>query len=126
MDERGFETALERMYSQAPALGDADVFTRRVERKLNRDWRWRTLGLGFAGIVGGAIAATQAVHSGLGVRVQEVSAASTQAVDSLYHQASSQADFLVQAGSSMNLFWVVSGVLIIAAVVGASRAFDQV
>jgi hypothetical protein len=126
MDERGFETSLERMFGNAPALADADAFTRRVEGKLNRDWRWRTLGLGIAGVVGGAIAATQAVGSGLGVRVQEVSAASTQAVGSLYHQASTQADVLVQAGSGMSMFWLVSGVLIIAAIAGASRALDQV
>ncbi len=126
MDERGFETALERAFGSAPMLADADAFTRRVEGKLNRDWRWRTLGLGVAGIVGGVVAVTQAVHAGLGVRVQEVSAASTQAVDSLYHRASSQADIFLQAGSGMSMFWLVSGVLIIAAIAGASRALDQV
>jgi hypothetical protein len=126
MDERGFEAGLERMFAQAPALTDADAFTRRVEGKLNRDWRWRTLGLGSAGVVGGVIAATQALHSGMGIKLQEASANSAKAADDLYNQAFTQAGALLQAGSGVSLFWMASGLLIIAAVVGATRALDQV
>ena len=125
-DERGFEAGLERLFAQAPALGDADGFTRRVERKLNRDWRWRTLGLGAAGVVGGAIAVTQSLHSGLPIKVQHASASSAHAAESFYNQGVSFSDMLLQAGSGVNLFWIVSGCLIVAAVVGATRALDQV
>jgi hypothetical protein len=125
MDDRGFEAGLERMFAQPPALSD-DGFTRRVERRLNRDWRWRTLGLGAAGTVGGVIAVTQSLHSGLNLKVAEASASSARAATDLYRDVFSQADGLLQAGSGANLFWVVSGLLIIAAVVGATRALDQV
>lgn len=126
MDERGFEAGLERMFAQAPALADSDGFTRRVERRLNRDWRWRTLGLGAAGVIGGAIAVTQSLHSGLGIKVQQASASSAHAAQSFYNDSLNFSDMLVQAGSGANLFWIVSGCLIIAAVVGATRALDQV
>jgi hypothetical protein len=122
MDERGFEAGLERMFSQPPAMADADAFTRKVEHRLNRDWRWRTLGIGAAGVIGGAIAATQALHSGLGLKVKEASASSSLAVDDIYHQA----EMLFQTGSGIGLFWIVSGLLIVAAIVGATRALEQV
>ncbi len=126
MDERGFEAGLERMFAQTPALADSDGFTRRVQRRLNRDWRWRTLGLGAAGVIGGAIAVTQSLNSGIGIKVQEASAASSHAAQNFYNQGVSLSDMLLQAGSGANLFWIVSGCLIIAAVVGATRALDQV
>ena len=126
MDDRGFEAGLERMFAQAPVLADSDAFTRRVEGKLNRDWRWRTLGLGAAGVVGGVIAVSQSLGSGIGLQVKEASANSAQVVDDFYHRAFHQMDALIQASSSANMFWVVSGCLIIAAVVGATRALDQV
>ena len=126
MDERGFEAGLERMFAQAPALADSDGFTRRVERRLNRDWRWRTLGLGAAGVIGGAIAVTQSLHSGLGIKVQQASVSSAHAAQSFYNDSLNFSDMLIQAGSGANLFWIVSGCLIVAAIIGATRALDQV
>jgi hypothetical protein len=126
MDERGFEAGLERLFAEAPSLADSDAFNRRVERKLNRDWRWRTLGLGAAGVVGGAIAVTESLHSGLGIKVQQASASSAHTAQTFLSQDFDFSDLLMQAGSGANLFWIVSGCLIIAAVVGATRALDQV
>lgn len=125
MVEREFEAGLERMFAQSPAFGDADAFTRRVETRLNRDWRLRTFGLGTAGVVGGVVAASQTIGAGLFGRVQHLSASSASAADSLYHEALDQAGVLTQAGSGAGIFWIVSGLMILTAIVGATRALDE-
>ena len=122
---RDFEVGLERLFGQAPGLADAETFAGRVESRLDRSWRVRTLGLGAAGVVGGVIAASQALGSGVGLRLEHATTASAHRVDSLYHQGFVQAQAFLQASPGLSLFWVASGLLILAAVVGATRAFDE-
>jgi hypothetical protein len=121
-----FERGLERLFAQTPAVEDAEGFTRRVEARLSRTWRLRTLGVGFAGMAGGVVAIRQLVGSGMGLRAQEVTSRSAHAVDSLYDQAWRQVESLTQATPSAGLFWIVSGLVILAAIVGATRVLDEV
>jgi hypothetical protein len=125
MVEREFEAGLERMFGQSPTFADADAFTRKVETRLNRDWRLRTFGLGAAGVIGGVVAATQTIGAGLFGRLQHFSVSSASAADNLYHDALERAGVLTQAGSGVSIFWIVSGLMILTAVVGATRAFDE-
>jgi hypothetical protein len=124
--DRDFERTLERLYCQTPALGGADAFVGGVEARLARNWRLRTFGIGAAGIVGGVIAASQIIGSGLALRVEHASTQSARAVDTLYHGASVGMDALSQISPSAGLFWVVSGLMILAAVIGATRVLDEV
>jgi hypothetical protein len=121
-----FERSLERMFAQAPALPDGEVFAQRVQKRLARSWTVRTLAIGFAGVVGGAIAASQILGAGLAVQVREASAHSAQIVDAAYRQTWSNLDALSQVTPSAALFWAVSGLMILAAVVGATRVLDEV
>ncbi len=128
MAERDFEFDLERMFAQAPACPDPDGFARKVEAKMSRDWRVRTLGIGAAGVIGGVIAFTQSVGAGLGGRIQNFSAntASTAlAADGAYDHFWTQFASVLNA-PGVGMFWVTSAVLVVAAVVGVTRAFDQV
>jgi hypothetical protein len=127
MAERDFETELERMFGQAPSYPDAAQFARRVETRLDRSWRWRTVGLGAAGIVGGLVAASQTLGAGLGLRLEQASTSSTRVADSLYRDFGAQLDMLGDVGSGMGLFWMVSGMMILAAVVIAgTKAFENI
>jgi hypothetical protein len=121
-----FERNLERMFAEPPAFSDADAFAGRVKARLARNWRIRTLGIGAAGVAGGVVAASQIVGSGLAIQLQQASARSAQAADAMYRQTSSGVDALVHVTPSAGLFWVVSGLLILAAVVGATRVLDEV
>jgi hypothetical protein len=132
MDEQGadsrnpeFERQLERLFAQAPALPDPDAFAGRVQARLASNWRMRTAGIAVAGVVGGVIAASQIIGSGLAVQVQHASTQSVRAADVVYHQASSGFELLSQVTPSAGLFWVVSGLMILAAVIGATRVLDE-
>jgi hypothetical protein len=125
MVEREFETALERMFAQGAPMSDTVAFTQRVEARLNRNWRWRTLAIGFAGAVGGGIALTQSIGSGFTGRVQAAGTASANAFDTMYHQVSGGGSALLQMGSGIGMFWIASGLMILAAIVGASKALDE-
>src|SRR5688500_4317678 len=74
MADLDFETRLERMFAQPPALADADAFARRVESKLDRSWMVRRWAIGAAGLVGGVVATGQVLSTNLTERMQGISA----------------------------------------------------
>jgi hypothetical protein len=121
-----FERALERLFAEPPAFRDADAFAAKVQARLARNWRIRTLGIGAAGVAGGVVAASQIVGSGLAIQLQHASARSAQAADAVYRQTWSGLDALSHITPSAGLFWVVSGLMILAAVIGATRVLDEV
>jgi hypothetical protein len=121
-----FERALERMFAEPPELNDSDAFAGKVQARLALGWRIRTLSIGAAGVAGGVVAASQLIGSGLAIQLQHASARSAQAADAVYRQTSSGLDALAHVTPSAGLFWVVSGLMILAAVVGATRVLDEV
>ncbi|MEO8812702.1 MAG: hypothetical protein ABI376_07305 [Caulobacteraceae bacterium] len=63
MADRTFEMELDRMFGEAPAMADADVFTSRVLGRLDRGWNLRQLLIGGLGLAGGVIGGAQIVGS---------------------------------------------------------------
>ncbi len=59
-----FEFRLGRMFAEAPALPDAELFRLRVLEKLDRGWTARRLLIGVMGAAGGLVGAVQLVGSG--------------------------------------------------------------
>ena len=127
MVEREFEAGLERLFNQPPAFDDNDAFARRVTTRLDSSWRMRAMAITVAGVVGGVIAVSQTVGSGLGLRVREAEADTTRTIDSLYQQAVSQAPLFDIAGLDVgaNLFWMASALLILVAGAASTRLFDE-
>jgi hypothetical protein len=76
MAERNFEVELGRMFAEAPALQDADLFALRVDERLNRGWTFRRLLIGGLGVVGGVIGGVQLLGGGL---VERLGGAATDA-----------------------------------------------
>ena len=70
MAEIDFERRLERLFAQAPDMPDAQAFSERVERRLDRGWNVRRWLIGAAGLAGGVIGASQLVMSNLFQRVE--------------------------------------------------------
>ena len=70
MAELDFERRLERLFSNAPELPDAQAFAQRIERRLDRGWNVRRWLIGAAGLAGGLIGASQLVMSNLVERVE--------------------------------------------------------
>ena len=69
MAERNFEVELGRMFAEAPALPDADLFALRVDDRLNRGWTFRRFVIGGMGVAGGVVGGVQLLGGGLVARV---------------------------------------------------------
>jgi hypothetical protein len=65
MAERNFEVELGRMFAEAPALPDANLFALRVDERLNRGWTVRRLVIGGMGVAGGVIGGAQVLGGGV-------------------------------------------------------------
>ena len=130
MAERDFEFELERMFNQPPAFADNEAFAAGVERRLNKNWRMRALGIAAAGTVGGLIALTQTIRSGLGLEVAQASSRGVQqadvAVDGVLAQLmSSTSDMAANLGLSMNLMAMGAIALLLAGAAVSMRLFDE-
>ena len=70
---RAFEGQLERLFAQAPAFGDADLFALRVSDRLDRGWTLRGVTIGALGLVGGVVLVAQAGSNGVTAQAQSLS-----------------------------------------------------
>jgi hypothetical protein len=59
-----FEFKLERIFAEAPAAPDAELFRLRVLERLDRGWTARQLVIGVMGAAGGLVGAVQLVGAG--------------------------------------------------------------
>ena len=82
MADRSFEMELDRLFGEAPAFADGDLFALRVEERLDRGWTFRQFLIGGLGIVGGLILGGQVLGSGLAGRLNAVTAQSKDQVSS--------------------------------------------
>ena len=80
MVDRSFEIELDRMFADAPAFADSDLFAARVDARLERGWTFRRVLIGGLGLVGGLIGAGQVVGSGLLQRAGVLGAQSNQLI----------------------------------------------
>jgi len=76
MAERNFEVELGRMFADAPAMPDGDLFALRVDDRLRRGWTLRRFLIGGMGVAGGVIGGVQLLGAGL---VQRLGGAATDA-----------------------------------------------
>lgn len=127
-DRDAFDGEIERLFARPQPFDDGDAFAERVTKRLNRGWRVRAGVLTGAGAVGGFFAVREALDAGLQGGFAQLSAQSTQAT----RQASnldwtSVMDWFSGGGGdlvmapTMPLFWLVSGVVIAAAVIMALK-----
>jgi len=81
MSDADFEFRLERMFADAPALADAELFRAQVMDRLDRGWSARRFVIGAMGAAGGVVAAGQLVGVGGFGRLAALSAQSTAFID---------------------------------------------
>jgi hypothetical protein len=78
--DKAFEARLDRMFADAPALGDSDLFALRVGDKLDRGWTLRGAVIGALGVAGGMVGVFQLVSTGMVARAQALSERSSAAL----------------------------------------------
>ena len=125
MADPEFEKRLGRMYGEAPAFGDADVFARGVENRLARGWALRRMMIGAAGIGGGLIAAGQMLGGHFAKAASGLTTASTEAVQRS-GEAIGQMRVLTELPIGGEVMWVGIGLAALAVVLMAARVFEEV
>ena len=126
MAELEFEHRLSRLFAEAPAFADADRFARRVETRLDRAWALRRALIGIAGLGGGVVAAGQM----LGSRLVDRAAAGLSEVSLTSVLQGARAlgglRFLADLPVGAEVMWTAAGLAVLAVVLVAARAIEEV
>lgn len=125
MADSEFEARLGRWFAETPAVPDPDGFQRRVERRLDRAWRLRGALIGTAGLAGGVVAAGQVLGRHVLGDVVDVSAGSVAAMS---QRVMSFADVsrLASLPAGSEVIWVGAGLAVLAVVLFAARAIEEI
>lgn len=132
-----FDPDIERLFSRAPQMSDAALFTARVEQKLQKGSRVRFLALGLAGIVGGVVAVRETMSVNIGTSEGVVAG---NALGQGIRSASLNTQGAVQAGldqlglanlelgsmGGMQMFWIAAGALIAVAAAGVMKLSQDI
>ena len=132
MADQSFEADLARMFQDAPTFADQAEFARKVERRLDRGWSFRSLLIGLLGLVGGLVAVGQKAGANLLDRVLSVSQAS---VNAAQHTATTlpcmiglvaQAVGLHALPVGAEVIWPALGMLGLAGALLATRSLEEI
>ena len=125
MSDPEFDARLGRLFSEAPAFGDADDFARRIENRLSRAWTVRRALIGAAGLFGGVVAAGQMLGGGhLWAAAAGLSGQFTSAV-ARAGQAVGQLRVLSDLPIGGEVLWVGVGLAVLAVVLVAARSLED-
>jgi len=125
MAEADFESRLLRMFDQPPPLADAELFSRRVEARLDRGWSLRQLMIGVAGVAGGVIAAVQMMGSGLMPELTEASARGTSLISGEISEAWRSTAALEAMPLSGEVLWMAAAMGVMALAFAVTRAVEE-
>jgi hypothetical protein len=124
--ESSFEFRLERMFAEAPAAPDADLFTLGVLERLDRGWNTRRMLIGAMGALGGVIGAYEILGSGA---TGQMAMAFGRANEFLArHVAASVSGVLAPGGIYVDVqaIWLAGALAIIAAGFGLARLVREI
>jgi hypothetical protein len=120
-----FEAQLSRLYGQAPAFRDAELFAQQVTERLDRGWALRRVVIGATGVVAGLAAAVQLVGGRFAEEFSAVSRDGAQKLDLGLGQLTSRYDQLFTMGGSETL-WIAAALALLALAFGVTRLMDEV
>jgi hypothetical protein len=125
MAEPDFERRLERLFSETREMADAEAFTARVERRLDRGWRVRGLLIGTAGLVGGVIGASQLLISNAAGQLRQVSDAAAHLVHDGLGDVT-RLDGIVFPSAGSEAAWVAGALAVLALGLVLFRVFEEI
>ena len=125
MADQDFEAQLSRLYGQAPAFRDAELFAQQVTERLDRGWALRRVVIGATGVVAGLAAAVQLVGGRFAEEFSAVSRDGAQQLDLGLGQLTSRYDQLFTMGGSETL-WIAAALALLALAFGVTRLMDEV
>jgi hypothetical protein len=120
-----FETQLARLYGQAPAFRDAELFAQQVTDKLDRGWALRRMLIGATGVVAGVAAAAQLVGARFADEFSQMSQDGVQRLNLDLDKLTHRYDQLFTLGGSETL-WLVAVLAGLALAFAVTRLMDEV
>ena len=131
-----FDPFVERLFSRAPRMADADLFAVEVQARLESRNRFRSVALAVAGLIGGAVAVRETVTLNLGAAEsmltgRSLSDGARTVVTAAQSDIQSSLDQMGLAGLSlgsmgaMQLFWITAGALVALMAAGAVRLSQE-
>ncbi len=126
MAEASFEFVVERMFAEAPAAPDADLFALQVTERLNRGWNARRALIGVMGAAGGLVGAYQVFGSGALMHLETLSDRATSAMNE--QLARGIPTYLAPGGLEVNsqILWMTAALALVAAGLGLARFIREV
>ncbi len=128
MDDPAFEMRLGRLFAEAPSYPDAPLFAFDVERRLGRGWALRRVLIAGAGALGGLVAASQAIGSGLLPRLQgfgHMIAALRQGLGGLPAPLALRLAALPDMPFGGEVIWLVLGLALLAGALLVGRSLEE-
>ena len=125
MADLDFETQLTRLYGQAPAFPDAELFTQQVTEKLDRGWALRRVVIGATGVVAGVAAAVQLVSARFADEFSEMSQGGARQLYASMDKVTDRYDQLFTLGGSETL-WLGAALVVLALGFAVTRLVDEV
>lgn len=124
MSDFEFEARLERLFSQPPPVTDPGVFAAQVQARLERGWALRRVLIGAAGLLGGAVAASQTFGSGVLARLGEAELPVESLVARVRSEQLLSGEGLGALGGSGEVVWVAAAMLALTVGIAATRLSD--
>ena len=126
MAESSFEFRLERMFAEAPAAPDADLFTLGVLERLDRGWNTRRMLIGAMGALGGVIGAYEILGSGATGQLAMAFGRTNEFL--ARHVAASVSGVLAPGGIYVDVqaIWLAGALAIVAAGFGLARLVREI
>lgn len=131
-----FDPFVERLFSRAPQMADAELFAVEVEAKLESRNRFRSVALAVAGLIGGAVAVRETVTlnldaAGSMLTGRSLSNGAQTVISAAQSDIQSSLDQMGLAGLSlgsmgaMQLFWITAGALVALMAAGAVKLSQE-
>lgn len=125
MADPEFEGRLDRLFAEAPSLGDSEAFARRVLSRLDRAWTLRRLLIGGLGVAGGLIGVGQVAASGLVGRAAILSTQSAKVFSIAMANHLPAHLFFDYMPMGSDFLWAVGAFLVVGLVLVVMRAIGE-
>jgi hypothetical protein len=125
MAEPDFEAQLTRLFSEAPAFPDAELFAAQMAANLDRGWALRRVLIGGAGVIAGLIAAVQIVTTRFPAELQAISSTGTRDLNADIDMALTKFNQVVSTPASVEALWLAAGLALLALGFAVTRAMED-
>jgi hypothetical protein len=126
MAEHDFEMSLDRMFAEAPAFPDAELFAIQIDNRLSRGWAFRRMVIGGFGMAGGLIGGAQLLSSNTLERMNVLALHSRTLMDSALSRVLPGDGSLASYGFTVEVIWMSAALAAVAVGLAVTRLVREI